>query len=639
MEPSAHAALCAVQNHLLLSEFERAIEVLGEIDCSNVHDVAFHIHVARLAEDAGKLDRAVLEYNHALRDEPSSIEALRRLAQLRADMGQTARAVRCLEKLLELVPDDPEAVTDLRWLKESEGSAEPLVVPWDEEESIRSADVPLTFYEADAIQLTTRFAGREGVYARQWTSPSERTGYTPVHEPFTPAVARKHLLGDITVGIYVVRLDQTVGFLAFDLDLARHVLERSADARNWGTLQRTVQSAAVRIVDACAALELPAYIEDSGQKGRHVWVFFDRPVPADAARRLAGLVMQGIAEPLPPEVGVEIFPKQSRVHSDGLGNLIKLPLGIHRKTGRRALFLEPDGRPVADQRRLLHELQVVSRGHVFDILSRPIAAESRGASLAAQSADDDARAPLHGERTPEPDAVPRAPYDPEQDEEYLWLIDRCTILAAIARKAEAEGDLSAEERLVFKHTVGHLRNGAEAANATLRKCRTVQPSELLKSPLRGNPMGCRRIQERVPHLVQDAGCECRFESSAGPPTPLLHLMDLRVRGALGDVTNDLSRLQVERLVNDLIRTRVEMAKMSRLESRLQERIQAYMQAKGLAELETPAGVIRLGPGGTLTLTIPMGTPSLVPAPPCGGQAGHDAGIASGERDSDHSVRD
>lgn len=266
----------------------------------------------------------------------------------------------------------------------------------------------------------------------------------------------------------------------------------------------------------------------------------------------------------------------------------------------------------------------MAREHVFDILSRPIATEPRGISLAAQSADDDAREPSHGESTPEPGDVPRAPYDPEQDEEYLWLIDRCSILAAIARKAEAEGDLSTEERLVFRHTVGHLRNGAEAANATLRKCRTVQPSELLKSPLRGNPMGCRRIHERVPHLVQDAGCECRFESSAGPPTPLLHLMDLRVRGALGDVTNDLSRLQVERLVNDLIRTRVEMAKMSRLESRLQDRIHAYMQAKGLAELETPAGVIRLGPGGTLTLTIPMGTPSLVSAPPCGGRAGQDA---------------
>ena len=53
------------------------------------------------------------------------------------------------------------------------------------------------------------FSGREGVYARQWARPSGEGGYTPVHEPLTPAVIRNHLLGTFTAGLYPIRLDGT----------------------------------------------------------------------------------------------------------------------------------------------------------------------------------------------------------------------------------------------------------------------------------------------------------------------------------------------------------------------------------------------------------------------------------------------
>jgi hypothetical protein len=55
---------------------------------------------------------------------------------------------------------------------------------------------------------------------------------------------------------------------------------------------------------------------------------------------------------------LEFFPKQASVKGKGLGNLIKLPLGIHRRTGRRSQLLDDQGAALADP---LGELRAVSR--------------------------------------------------------------------------------------------------------------------------------------------------------------------------------------------------------------------------------------------------------------------------------------
>ena len=63
------------------------------------------------------------------------------------------------------------------------------------------------------------FSGREGAYARQWANEKNETGYTPVREHFSPKVAKNHLLGNYTVGIYQLRINGTVNWAAFDVDL------------------------------------------------------------------------------------------------------------------------------------------------------------------------------------------------------------------------------------------------------------------------------------------------------------------------------------------------------------------------------------------------------------------------------------
>ena len=76
-------------------------------------------------------------------------------------------------------------------------------------------------------------------------------------------------------------------------------------------------------------------MEDTGGRGAHVWMFFDPKIPACVGRYLANEIVEKTG------VKCEIFPKQDKISLKGFGNQVRLPLGIHRKYGRRSILLEP----------------------------------------------------------------------------------------------------------------------------------------------------------------------------------------------------------------------------------------------------------------------------------------------------------
>jgi hypothetical protein len=74
-------------------------------------------------------------------------------------------------------------------------------------------------------------------------------------------------------------------------------------------------------------------VEFSGRKGYHVWVVLKDYVPNAELRRLgrAALVLAGHPS------ATEVFPKQDEVRD--LGNLVKLPGGIHQVSGKPNNFI------------------------------------------------------------------------------------------------------------------------------------------------------------------------------------------------------------------------------------------------------------------------------------------------------------
>jgi TOTE conflict system primase-like protein len=84
----------------------------------------------------------------------------------------------------------------------------------------------------------------------------------------------------------------------------------------------------------------PSLLEQS-RRGGHLWLFFTLPQPAP----LATGVLQGMLDSL---YGSHHLPQVLEVYPDHteLGHAVRMPLGIHRRTGQRYPFLDSSGAPI-----------------------------------------------------------------------------------------------------------------------------------------------------------------------------------------------------------------------------------------------------------------------------------------------------
>lgn len=174
----------------------------------------------------------------------------------------------------------------------------------------------------DASDTLWRFVGRRDAFALQVADGSYRT----VDRGITPQDLRRHLAGDCTLGTYTLVPGADGGTLAGYgcLDL---------DRMDVGALRELWRAAASILPVGCLVPE------SSGRKGFHLWVVLREPIPAWKVRA----VLLAVAERA--RVGaVEVFPKQNELSPhQPYGNLVKLPLGLHRGSGKRSCFLDPAG--------------------------------------------------------------------------------------------------------------------------------------------------------------------------------------------------------------------------------------------------------------------------------------------------------
>src|SRR5579859_2362277 len=212
------------------------------------------------------------------------------------------------------------------------------------------------------------FRGREDVYARRWESADGHSGYSPaaiknwkaINEsrpeerrkvdqktrkflPVTDAIIEKHLLGKETVGVYPLLPDETCWFLAADFD------------------KKTWEYDALTFLETCHELGVPAALERSRSgKGGHVWIFFERAVPAITARKLACVILTRTMERR-HQLGLDsydrFFPNQDTMPKGGFGNLIALPLQFAPRKAGNSVFIDSDFQPFPDQWEFLSTIQ------------------------------------------------------------------------------------------------------------------------------------------------------------------------------------------------------------------------------------------------------------------------------------------
>ena len=194
--------------------------------------------------------------------------------------------------------------------------------------------LPENELETLATGLANVFIQRRDLYPRQMDDGS----YLCIRKPLKDWHITRHLSGEITLGTYVLDENSKARFVVFDAD-------------DEGEMDRLVSMARILQIH-----NVPGYLESS-RRGGHFWLFLSKPVSGKQAQ----LFGKGLQKTFGLQ-GIELFPKQAQLKT-GPGSLIRMPFGVHRKTGKRYGFITTDGQPLAptlpEQIQLLSQPQVI----------------------------------------------------------------------------------------------------------------------------------------------------------------------------------------------------------------------------------------------------------------------------------------
>jgi len=372
--------------------------------------------------------------------------------------------------------------------------------PWSEDEAEDLGEPFVQMRREDAaVRLYMEiFRGRPDVFARQWYDEETDTqGYVPVRRPMLASDVQEHLKGNKTYGIYLLDQDSRAWVGVIDVDLVPSLRGRKLTRDEYDRRTREETYLVERLSELSSEEGLPCVAEFTGGKGYHFWYPFEDPVPAASVRAALRAVVSKIEGDLSC-FQLEVFPKQDTLSGKGLGNLVKLPLGVHRGTGKPSFFLLAPDRSVESQLAFLQKVMRIPPARVE--------------TLAA--AHEKAKVIVH----------PRHEAWAREFPELAVLEQKCTIIAQILAACRSSRSLSVREEKVLLCTVGHLPQARKLLHHVFEQLpeynRPLLDYKIAR--IRGTPLGCKRIHSLLGDT--DPTLPCRFETlDAGYWTPLLHL--------------------------------------------------------------------------------------------------------------------
>lgn len=357
------------------------------------------------------------------------------------------------------------------------------------------------------------FRGREDCFARQWTDREAGTqGYVPVRRPIEIADIQEHVQGRKTYGIYLIQEDNRVTLAVIDADVHQRLRSQKLTPADKDVFRREQGYLLTRLPELGRELGWPCLVEYSGGKGYHFWYFFAEPVPAALARKALGRLVQRIAPDLSC-FNLEVFPKQDRLAGKGLGNLVKLPLGVHRVTGRQSYFPRVKDRSWPAQAAVLETM---------------VRIETNALEQAAGMAVCETPVLVH----------PRQETWAKNYPELALLAERCAALGQIMASCRGSRTLSVREEKIIMGSIGFLPRAKTLIHHLFQDLPEYNPhlTDYKLSRVRGTPLGCKRIHGLL-NMTLDM---CLFEDVPSYPHPLLHLPDWQ---------EGRDRTKAERIVN------------------------------------------------------------------------------------------
>lgn len=231
----------------------------------------------------------------------------------------------------------------------------------------------LPFNDDNVNLFIERFS--TGHWARQGELNARKrsTSYIPGDKcHLSPTLVRQHLSKEITLASYAITRSNTCRFLVIDFDvetaIAQENMRASGTSKAYEEAEKAIKQKITETIEKMVSyLRISRdqlLIEQSGSKGFHLWMFFSEELPAHDVYRLRGVLRKEL-----DLVQYEIYPEQESGSDSNPGSLIKLPLGVNRKTFKRCFFLDDNFTPdPRGQWIALENTQLVTPSQVSAIL-------------------------------------------------------------------------------------------------------------------------------------------------------------------------------------------------------------------------------------------------------------------------------
>lgn len=398
---------------------------------------------------------------------------------------------------------------------------------------------------------------KQDVYGKEKLESHKKRCVEQVSEPLTEDVIRKHLQGKITVSTFIQRSNATAKYLVIDVDISKRVLCQGIEEEN---IRKYLPQAAETVKDIFKLLNkmgLKVYLEDSGFRGHHIWLFFTEWIPVRYIIMLSEII-ENNRTIKNESISVEYFPNKSKLRGGSLGQKIKLPLGFHVHTIKRSIFMDSDFHKVKADKRYFMEVAKFSLLAIKKIIAFHNNTEEK---IEEKEVDMDLK------------------YFGEISDSIKVVLEKCSLMRYLCQKAKTTGYLTHYERMSILYVFGHLGEEGKmfvhtVMELTLNYQYHVTDKFIQKIPAK--PVSCLKLREQYKQITAEYGCSCNFKRTKDCyPSPVLHAIKSS-EDVAGDITIPTSRtltkakekkvveeINIHKKVQELAQKIIEMKKQRR----------------------------------------------------------------------------
>lgn len=301
-------------------------------------------------------------------------------------------------------------------------------------------------------------------------------------------------------------------------------------------------------------------------------------------------VLEEKLEKTDDDISIEFFPNRSRIRNGSYGQSIKLPGGMHIKSGKRSGFCNEQFEPVEMSYEFLTGIAKYTLMAVKKILGTMSGAEKE---------------PKKRELSLELEGFAELPPS------VKVVLEKCNLVRYLCQKAQTTGYLSHFERLTILYVFGHLgEEGKTFVHTVMEFTLNYQyhVTEKFIQKLPAKPVSCVKLRDQYKQITAEYGCSCNFRRTKNCyPSPVLHALK-NSSDVADDITIPTSRtltkkveekvieeINIHKKVQDLAVRIVEMKKQKRgVEKKIQKvenELETIYDQAGVDCLEVDMGML------------------------------------------------